>query len=114
MSVSIATLSGTSSEVNMRRLTVAGALLSTALVSGLVFATASPSAVAAPQIRQNYEWVFGGATYPDTSAGHSACQAQGESDVAHFPLQFESWECQLNDPDAGVYNLWVLENEEYL
>jgi hypothetical protein len=106
--------SGVYREVNMGRLAISGVLLSTALASGLIFSATAQVSTAAPQIRENYEWVFGGATYPDTSAGYTACRTQGESDVSEFPYQFESWECQLSNPDAGVYNLWVLENEEYL
>jgi len=73
----------------------------------------APAAVAAPNIRANYEWVWFG-TFPDTSAGYSDCATLGEYDVVHFPTQFEAWQCSLNDPDSGVYNKWMLENEDYV
>lgn len=96
----------------MRR--AAGAFLTTAIISALAIPVTTPAALAAPQIRPNYQWVFSGTTYSDTSAGYGACNAQGQFDVTHFPTEFESWRCELSNPDPGVVNLWVLENQAYL
>jgi hypothetical protein len=73
--------------------------------------TASASAgrqVASPDIEPGAEWGFTGLTYPDTSAGLSACHAEGLYWEESVPSQNLAYECLLSDPDSGVYNLWIL------
>jgi hypothetical protein len=56
------------------------------------------------------ETSFTGLTYPDTSAGLSACDAQGAADITNAPPLYGNvigYSCELGDPDAGVYNLWL-------
>ena len=109
----------------MGRLTMAGALLSVALGSTLVFpvvaqaATAGSAAgtvritvssshqAAVPNMYPGAAWEFWGNVYPDTSAGYSACAQEGEYLVAGAPEWDLGWECRLNSPDAG-YDLWIL------
>ena len=54
----------------------------------------------------NIERVFSGITYPDTQAGGAACQAEGNYLVSDPGSNVLGFTCTLNDPDAGVYNLW--------
>jgi hypothetical protein len=50
---------------------------------------------------------FTGLTYPDTSAGLSACDTEGAS-LLTFPYgAVYGYNCELGNPDAGVYNLWL-------
>jgi hypothetical protein len=58
---------------------------------------------------QTFEWIFSGVTYPNTSAGASDCQAEGEFLVGYDPDTWAGYRCLLNNPDAGVINLWLLE-----
>jgi hypothetical protein len=51
--------------------------------------------------------VYTGRTYPDTPAGKSACDAEGEYDVSHSNGEDVAYICELGNPNAGVYNLWV-------
>jgi hypothetical protein len=53
--------------------------------------------------------VYTGLTYPDTSAGLSACDAEGAYLVAHGEGEVPGYYCTLGNPNAGVYNLWVVE-----
>jgi hypothetical protein len=105
----------------MGRLTVAGAVLFVALGSALALpvaaqaATSAPAAsisagrqVASPAIEPGSEWEFSGLTYPDTTAGLAACHAEGVYFHESVPSQNLAYECLLNDPDSGVYNLWIL------
>jgi hypothetical protein len=50
---------------------------------------------------------FIGLTYPDTSAGLTACAVQGTYLVDDPGSHTVSWQCLLNNPNAGVYNLWT-------
>jgi hypothetical protein len=50
---------------------------------------------------------FTGLTYPDTSAGLSACDEEGEELVYISDGEDVGYSCQLGNPDAGVYNLWI-------
>jgi hypothetical protein len=52
-----------------------------------------------------WRWVYYGDTYPDTSAGLAACDAEGQS-LIKAPIN--NYSCMLGNPNAGVYNLWVL------
>jgi hypothetical protein len=66
---------------------------------------ANPPAIvhqALPQ--QSIRAAFTGCTYPDAPAGLAACQADGAYQVRHG-IYF--YTCPLNDPDEGVYNLWI-------
>jgi hypothetical protein len=54
-----------------------------------------------------YRWYFTGFTYPDTSAGLTACNAKGQS-LPKPPNA--NWACELGTPNANVYNLWALEH----
>jgi|SRR5580693_526574 hypothetical protein len=105
----------------MRRLTIAGAVLSLALGSALAVPLAAQAATSAPAastsaVRQavspnldpGTEFEFFGLTYPDTTAGLEACQAEGASLHAGLPAQDLSSECLFGNPNKGVYNLWIL------
>jgi hypothetical protein len=50
---------------------------------------------------------FTGLTYPDTSAGAIACAVQGNYLVTDPGSHTVSYQCLLNNPNAGVYNLWT-------
>jgi hypothetical protein len=50
---------------------------------------------------------FTGLTYPDTPAGLTACQEEGEELVYISDGEDINYSCQLGNPDAGVYNLWI-------
>jgi hypothetical protein len=54
----------------------------------------------------NIEDVFSGITYPDTQAGGAACQVQGEYLVSDPGSDVLGFTCTLNNPNAGLYNLW--------
>jgi len=56
----------------------------------------------------NTQWEFSGLTYPDTNAGLGACNAEGLYFHETVPAQNIAWQCQLGNPNAGVYNLWIL------
>jgi hypothetical protein len=64
-------------------------------------AEASPSPAAPDGV---ITW-FSGYTYPDTSAGNSACVAMGQYERAHSNVW--NYSCVLGNPDAGVWNLWL-------
>jgi hypothetical protein len=66
---------------------------------------------AVPDIPIGSQWEFFGLTYPDTSAGLSACSAEGLYLHETVPTQNLGWECRLNSPDSGRYNLWILFEE---
>jgi len=112
------------------RLTMGGAFLSVALGSMLVLPVAAQAATSAPAVgvariaasaghqamgakllsNPQYglgppEWAFTGLTYPATTAGLSACNAEGEAWHNAVPSQNIAWQCKLNNPDAG-YDLW--------
>lgn len=63
-----------------------------------------------PQLPGRFS-VFTGDTYPDTSTGLAACDAQGHADEVHGLGYVVGYTCALGDPDAGVYNLWLIEQE---
>jgi hypothetical protein len=67
-------------------------------------AQASTAAPASEPIIITY---FTTLTYPDTSAGLLSCQEQGAGLVAESDGEDLGYSCQLGDPDAGVYNLWI-------
>jgi hypothetical protein len=49
-------------------------------------------------------------TYPETSAGLSACDAEGAYLKANAPGRYiASYFCEIGNPVAGVYNLWLIE-----
>jgi hypothetical protein len=106
----------------MTRLTMTGALISAALGSVLVLpvaAQAAPSAPAAGISRMAVSaavpnippvvWEFYGTTYPDTSAGLAACNAEG-SYLHQQNSRVITWSCELGNPNSGLYNLWYLYN----
>jgi hypothetical protein len=98
-----------------------------ACIAGLFFTpltaqavTVTPGAAGASVVPAAHETVtpdasitetsFTGLTYPDTSAGLSACEAQGAADITNAPPLYGdviSYSCELGDPDSGVYNLWL-------
>jgi len=88
------------------RLTIATALLTAALASALVIPTAAQAAI--PNIPPNTQWEFSGLTYPDTNAGLTACHQEGVLLHQGAPTADIAWQCQLGNPDAGVWNLWIL------
>jgi len=107
----------------MGRLTMAGALLSVVLGSASAFPVAAQAATSAPtagntrmaasaghhavvpDIPPNGEWQFTGASYPLTSAGLAACEAEGTYLTIEYRTDI-SYTCPANRPDAG-YNLWI-------
>jgi hypothetical protein len=50
---------------------------------------------------------FTGLTYPGTSAGLSACGVQGAADITFPTGDVFTFSCQLDNPNEGVYNLWI-------
>jgi hypothetical protein len=67
--------------------------------------------VATPDIEPNTQWEFFGLTYPDTSAGLAACNAEGSALHQALPQQNIFWQCRLNTPDPG-YDLWIFFHSE--
>jgi hypothetical protein len=79
-----------------------------AMTPGVSAATATHG-IATPDT-QIVETSFTGLTYPDTSAGLAACDAQGAADITNAPPLYGNvigYSCELGDPDSGVYNLWL-------
>jgi hypothetical protein len=88
---------------------VAG-LFFTPLTAQAVTVASGAAGVSAVPAGQIVETSFTGLTYPDTSAGLSACDAQGAADITNAPPLYGNvtgYSCELGDPDAGVYNLWL-------
>jgi hypothetical protein len=57
-----------------------------------------------------YTDVFTFYTYPDTPAGLSACDTEGAYLEAHAQGRYiAGYFCEVGNPEAGVYNLWVIE-----
>ncbi len=105
----------------MRRLNSARALIFAVLGAAvLASATTAYAATAAPApgaraahtagivSGRELEQVFTGLTYPDTPYGLSSCQAQGAWMQSESGSEVVAYSCPLNDPTAGVYNLWVV------
>jgi hypothetical protein len=69
-------------------------------------AYAPPSAAASATVNPTITY-FTGLTYPDTSAGLAACTSEGEELVYISDGEDINYSCQLGNPDAGVYNLWI-------
>jgi hypothetical protein len=107
----------------MRRLKMTGAFLSVALGAVFVLSATAQAATSAPTagiagmatpaghhaVRPAVQpvWLFFGSTYPDTSAGLAACNADGAALIADNSPEWSRWQCRLNTPHAGSYNLWV-------
>jgi predicted lipoprotein with Yx(FWY)xxD motif len=72
-------------------------------------AATSSAAVTAALDTSPFIAAFTGYTYPDTSAGLSACDTEGAYLFDNSDGNFVGSYCSLGDPDAGVYNLWVRE-----
>jgi hypothetical protein len=103
----------------MGRLAMAGALISVALGSALALPVAAQAASSAPAARiarvaasagrhavvpdipPNGQWQFTGLTYPDTSAGLAACEAEGAHLVTTYHATDITYACQ------GAYQLWI-------
>jgi hypothetical protein len=84
-----------------------------AIGAGLILAApaaaqASTSALSSPAtsvaVPNGEIWWFSGYTYPDTSAGYSACVAEGVYERSHGVSTYSCW---LDNPDAGLYGLWL-------
>jgi hypothetical protein len=86
----------------------AGIFLYSPMTLHAAAATPSAAVTAAPDTTIFID-AFTGYTYPDTSAGLSACDAEGTVLVGNSDGYFVGSYCSLGDPDAGVYNLWVRE-----
>lgn len=104
----------------MGRLAMAGALISVALGSALALPAAAQAATSAPtagiaRVAASVghsaavpdlppgEWEFTGLTYPDTSAGLAACEAEGLHLIITYPTDI-SYNC------LGAYQLWIYFN----
>jgi hypothetical protein len=74
----------------------------------LAQATSTGDRAAATPDTAPYVDVFTFNTYPETSAGLSACDTEGAYLKAHASY-IAGYFCEAGDPDAGVYNLWVVE-----
>lgn len=106
----------------MGRLAKAGAFISVALGAALALPAAAQAATSAPtagiarvaaSVGHNAavpdlpygQWEFTGLTYPDTSAGLAACEAEGLHDIVTYRTDI-SYEC------LGAYQLWIYFNAE--
>jgi hypothetical protein len=102
----------------MGRLTMAGAFISVALGFALAVPVAAQAATSvstagitraaasaghhslAPDLNGHGAWIYSGLSYPDTSAGLSACETEGAHVIeADWPT-IQNYEC------LGVYQLW--------
>jgi hypothetical protein len=61
----------------------------------------SPGHDAAPDLSPGGQWEFSGLTYPDTSAGLAACNAEGRYLVTEYHTTDQSYDCE------GAYQLWI-------
>jgi hypothetical protein len=87
----------------------AGILLFSPMTQHAMAVTPSASATALPATSIFID-AFTGYTYPDTAAGLSDCDTEGAYLVANsVDGDFVGYYCTVGDPDAGVYNLWVVE-----
>jgi hypothetical protein len=92
----------------MRRLAIATLTLLATFAAGLLLVapvSAQARSVPGSASPDGQIWWFSGYTYPDTSAGYSACVAQGVYERSHDGVA--TYSCRLGDPDAGLYNLWL-------
>jgi hypothetical protein len=102
----------------MSCLTSGKAMVPLLLGAGLVFAvpafaqaaTSAPATAharyAASSARPDDEvFRFTGDTYPDTTAGLAACEAQGKIFAAEGEGVTDCW---LGEPDAGLYGLYMV------
>jgi hypothetical protein len=78
-----------------------------ALFFSPALAQASTASTAAPATEPIIITYFTTLTYPDTSAGLLSCEEQGAGLVAESDGEDLNYNCELGDPDAGVYNLWI-------
>jgi hypothetical protein len=102
----------------MGRFVAAGALISAALglalalpvaaqaatsapSAGIVRVAVSPGQHVVPDLGSGGEWQFTGLTYPDTSAGLAACEAEGRYLVTTYHNTDQSYQCE------GAYQLWI-------
>jgi hypothetical protein len=53
------------------------------------------------------EHVFSGLTYPGTPAGQIGCEEEGNYLVGEPGSNTIGYMCVLNNPNAGLYNMWV-------
>jgi hypothetical protein len=51
---------------------------------------------------------FTGYTYPDTALGLTACNADGQYILDNSGGNYQDWRCELNNPDAGLYGLYMV------
>lgn len=102
----------------MGRFMTAGALISAALGSVLAFPVAAQATISAPttdivrvavspghhvvpDLSPGGQWEFSGLTYPDTSAGLAACNAEGRYLITEYHNTDQSYECE------PAYQLWI-------
>lgn len=101
----------------MGRFIAAGALLSAALgfafalpmaaqaatapTAGIVRVAVAPGPHAAPDLAPGGQWEFSGLTYPDTSAGLAACNAEGRYLITTYHNTDQSYNCE------PAYQLWI-------
>jgi hypothetical protein len=68
--------------------------------AGIVRVAVSPDHNVAPDLNGGGTWQLE-ATYPDTSAGLAACNAEGRYLITTYPTTDESYECE------PAYQLWI-------
>jgi hypothetical protein len=69
--------------------------------AGIVREAVSPGHHAVPDLNGGGQWEFTGLTYPDTSAGLAACNAEGRYLVTTYRNTDESYNCE------PAYQLWI-------
>ena len=90
----------------MSRLIRARVLLFAALGSVLVFLVPA-TAQATPHPDGGIRPYYTGQTYADTPSGLAACKAEGTQDLTSGHGTVEAFYCNLNNPDSGLYGLWL-------
>jgi hypothetical protein len=90
----------------MPRVTLGARLAGAGLIGAGLMLVVPAAAQASPATHIGETWFFSGYTFPDTSAGYSACAADGEFEVS-LGGAASNWSCELGNPNAGVYNLWI-------
>ena len=50
---------------------------------------------------------YTGLDYPDTAVGLADCQEMGSEILLSPAAHAKAYSCDLGDPDAGVYGLWI-------
>ena len=89
-------------------LSAAAAFLSPVAAQAVTTAPAAVAHASAASAGGILSWDFSNLTYPSLAG----CQDEGNYLIGVPGTRILDYQCALNDPEAGVYNLWVLVNND--